>query len=344
MNKLIKTTAAVLGGLVLTAAMGISAFAAQANALPTTASQVQFTKTINTTAAPGAGNPTGTISFTVSPYTGELGAEDGAKAGTAAQLGGGSVQAVFAAGTDGSINTSALVSIPFTMTGFEAPGLYYYTVTENDPLIAGLTPSDESYILKVQVVNKDADNPDGESFVIQGAVLVNEDDDKVDGIENIYTTHTLTLTKELKGNFANDKQEFSFTISLQDPDESAHMSSVTVTAGGASDELPMENGKQQFTRSIRAGESIQISGLPDGVKYTITENGAEDYNTTWSNDAENTTKTSADNIMPDADVSVTVTNTKNTTPPTGLTNRTAAYAGLLALAAAGAVVLRRRKD
>ena len=48
--------------------------------------------------------------------------------------------------------------------------------------------------------------------------------------------------------------------------------------------------------------------------------------------------------MPDADAALTVTNTKNATPPTGLTDNPAAYAGLLALGAVGTVALRRRKN
>ena len=197
---------------------------------------------------------------------------------------------------------------------------------------------------KAAQMRADPENPDGKTFAVDSAVLVGADGAKTEGFVNTYTTHTLTLQKQVRGTFADRDRAFDFTVELTDPDDTPHMAAANVTVNGESRRVDFADGKASFTQSIKPGEDVVISGLPAGTRYTVTETGADDYTTAWSNDPENTAKTSADNVMPDADAALTVTNTKNATPPTGLTDNPAAYAGLLALGAVGTVALRRRKN
>lgn len=338
MKRLPKLLSALAGAAVLAAALSTAAFA-DTPALPVEDSTVRFTKTIQLTDA-DAVSPAGTVEFSVAPAA--AGQEADAKPGLAEHLQSRTVQAVFAGGTAGSATATADVGL--VLTQFTAPGLYYYTVTEQDPAVAGLTAVTEPRVLKVRIVNADPENPDGETFAVDSAVLMDADGAKTDGFVNTYTTHTLTLQKQVRGAFADRDRAFDFTVELTDPDDTPHMAAANVTVNGESRRVNFADGKARFTQSIRPGEDVVISGLPAGTRYTVTENGADDYTTAWSNDPENTAKTSADNIMPDADAALTVTNTKNATPPTGLTDNPAAYAGLLVLGAVGTVALRRRKN
>ncbi|WP_294804862.1 DUF5979 domain-containing protein [uncultured Gemmiger sp.] len=335
MKHLPKLLSALTGAAVLTAALSTAAFAA----LPVQESAVQFTKTIHLTDA-AAVSPAGTVLFTVEP--GAAGQEADAKPGLAEHLQSRTVQAVFAGGTAG--DAAATADVGLVLTQFTAPGLYYYTVTEQDAGVAGLDTAAEPQVLKVRIVNADPENPDGKTFAVDSAVLVGADGAKTEGFVNTYTTHTLTLQKQVRGTFADRDRAFDFTVELTDPDDTPHIAAVNVTVNGESRRVDFADGKASFTQSIRPGEDVVISGLPAGTRYTVTETGADDYTTAWSNDPENTAKTSADNVMPDADAALTVTNTKNATPPTGLTDNPAAYAGLLALGAVGTVALRRRKN
>ena len=162
MKHLPKLLSALTGAAVLTAALSTAAFAA----LPVQESAVQFTKTIHLTDA-DAVSPAGTVLFTVEP--GAAGQEADAKPGLAEHLQSRTVQAVFAGGTAG--DAAATADVGLVLTQFTAPGLYYYTVTEQDAGVAGLDTAAEPQVLKVRIVNADPENPDGKTFAVDSAVL-----------------------------------------------------------------------------------------------------------------------------------------------------------------------------
>lgn len=159
----------------------------------------------------------------------------------------------------------------------------------------------------VRVVNTDPTAPDG-SLEISEVNIVNADGTaKAGEITNTYAAYGLSVVKHLSGNFANAGDEFTFTIALDDPDETPHASSVTVKTGGESADFSTitgdtvafnADGTAEVKAGITGGEKIEVTGLPANTGYTITESGdtASGYTTTW----DGITKTGSDDKTSDA--------------------------------------------
>ena len=313
------------------------------------------------TNAAGAGGITGTIAFDVTAADESDLPDDGEKnyVGSVDQLDGSDITATFAADDGGIANKESDVSVGFDTSKFEAPGIYYYHLTERDPGIHGLTATTATYLLKVRVVNDNTSEPDGATFKIDYATLTSLDDNtKSDLITNTYTTHGLTVTKALAGDWADYTDHFIFTLGITDPDaDPGRMASVTVkttSAAGVTSNAevkPFTNGKVSFSETIRGGDVIKVTGLPTGAAYTITESGldAGKYTTAWTLDGEtlSTEKTLPTQTVGAADTALTVTNTRSSIAPTGLLLDAAPYGAMLALAAGSGLVFfrkRRRED
>ena len=183
----IKISAALTAAL-LTGALSATAFAAET--LTTTTGSITFRKAIDVTNAAGAGGITGTIAFDVTAADESDLPADGEKnyVGSVDQLDGSDIIATFAADDSGIANKESDVSVGFDTSKFEAPGVYYYHLTERDPGIHGLTATTATYLLKVRVVNDNTSDPDGATFKIDYATLTSLDDNtKSDLITNTYT-------------------------------------------------------------------------------------------------------------------------------------------------------------
>ena len=318
-------------------------------------------KTMIVTNAAGAGGITGTIAFDVTAADESDLPDDGEKnyVGSVDQLDGSDITATFAADDSGIANKESDVSVGFDTSKFEAPGIYYYHLTERDPGIHGLTATTATYLLKVRVVNDNTSDPDGATFKIDYATLTSLDDNtKSDLITNTYTTHGLTVTKALAGDWADYTDHFIFTLEITDPDaDPGRMASVTVQTTSAAgvtsgaEVKPFTNGKVSFSETIRGGDVIKVTGLPTGAAYTITESGldAEKYTTAWTLDGEtlSTERALPTQTVGAADTALTVTNTRSSIAPTGLLLDAAPYGAMLALAAGSGLVFfrkRRRED
>ena len=133
---------AVLTAALLTGALSATAFAAET--LTTTTGSITFRKAIDVTNAAGAGGITGTIAFDVTAADESDLPDDGEKnyVGSVDQLDGSDITATFAADDGGIANKESDVSVGFDTSKFEAPGIYYYHLTERDPGIHGLNRHD----------------------------------------------------------------------------------------------------------------------------------------------------------------------------------------------------------
>ena len=179
---------------------------------------------------------------------------------------------------------------------------------------------------------------------------------KAGEITNTYAAYGLSVVKHLSGNFANAGDEFTFTIALDDPDETPHASSVTVKTGGESADFSTitgdtvafnADGTAEVKADITGGEKIEVTGLPANTGYTITESGdtASSYTTTW----DGITKTGSDDKTSDAqtmaaaDKTITVTNSRTAPTPTGLLLDAAPYGTMLLAAGTGSALLLRKR-
>lgn len=216
---------------------------------------------------------------------------------------------------------------------------------------------------------------------VSGYVIYNGTQDfsegnKSDGFTNTYTTYDLTLAKTVTGNQGDRDKFFKFTVeisnavpgtvydvvipddgpaeadlaegeSLGDPGRNVNLSELTV----GKPEEPNTTGSVTATYYLKHGQSIVIQGLTAGTKYTITEadysgDGYSTTNTDNTGDGANG-KTTSQKDMPGDDHTVTFTNNKQGTVPTGILLETAPYLILGAVVVAGLVVLfatRRRRS
>ena len=348
-----KLSAAVTAAL-LAGALATTAFAAETPSLVVERGNVTFTKTISLQKASGAGGIKGSIDFAVSaPTEAEMPKEleDGARAGSVGQLTSPTVTAVFTPDAQGKVSTESSVTVSFDLTKFDAPGIYYYKLTEQDAHITGLKTAGDC-LLKVRVVNANESDPDGKAFKIDYAVLVSGST-KTAEVVNEYTTHALTVTKELAGDFASYSDVFDFTLTFTDPDTTGHAVSATMrsgTPGGQMSEelVQFKDGKASVTGHIKGGQVIEVSGLPEGTTYTVVESGlaSDKYTTAWTTAAGQSVqgKRLENQKMGTADAAVTVTNSRSTVAPTGLLMDAAPYGAMLALAAgSGAFFFRKRR-
>ena len=105
----------------------------------------------------------------------------------------------------------------------------------------------------------------------------------------------LTVKKVLAGNATDANKAFNFTVILSD-------TSITDSYGS----MKFIEGKATFT--LKGGEEIKATGLPNGVTYTVIEDdySAQGYKTTKTNDTGK--------IVGNSEKVVIFTNTRNETP------------------------------
>lgn len=240
---------------------------------------------------------------------------------------------------------------------FSRPGTYDFLLTENgtDNKLVDYNVNDASYIVRVTTVWADAART---STNVIG-VTVHENNNGVAGtkvaedrggefVNRALDDATLTVTKQVTGNQADENESFPFTIAI------ANLEPNTVynftDADGAKTATSDADGNLSVTTSLKHGQSIAFSDLSVGATYTVTEgsinlkDGAAGQlvngytpsvsETDWALGADSKNDT------------VTVTNDKNTTSVTGLVVTFLPYIGGLAAAGvgAGALVVTRRRN
>lgn len=281
--------------------------------------------------------PTTTIGFTVAAATAESDEKD--SNGNVVYSGVESAistvgLASFAPGDSdiGADSVKANASFTIDPTKFSKPGVYKYTVTENDPTYPGISKDSSSKTLYVYVVN----NTDG-AYAIAATALVNADDSKSNSFTNTLTTNDLTVKKVISGTAADLNGQWEFTIKV---DGEAGDQYKLVTADGTVNVLT--SGVVQ-TLSLKNNQSFTVYGLSEEDTYTITEIKAntDGYKTSIDN-----TESENGIAIGSLDKSVTITyqNVKDYVTPTGLLMDIAPYVAMVVLAAAAAFVFLRRRS
>lgn len=365
---------ALLMAVMMIAALGMSAFAADEGTPASYVLNVDDFKTLNKDA--NAHAPKTTFTFSATPYTG---AGEGANGTVATPY----------AGPAGAVNIDDITSAPadtdiaaagqtpvttltydgkITITqvaGFNKAGIYRYIVEEVVPAEAdvykGITYSTEDRYLDVYVASDD----DG-VLSIQGAVLYEiganldsgEDDaksyDAKGGFTNSYDTANLTLTKKVSGNLGDQTKDFTFTVVITGAvgekyhvtttNDDAEVTDLVIPTG----EEGATTGTVSATFTLAHGENVIIYGLSEGDIYTITENdySADGYTTTVSVDSAEATETNTTTDTLDAatDVNILFTNNKSANVPTGIAMTVLPFVAMIALAAIVAVLFFQKRE
>ena len=219
-------------------------------------------------------------------------------------------------------------------TNYEGIGKFTYTLQETAGNAAGVTYNTDT--IKIVVLRTWNDDKTG---VVTNVYVQNAGGTaKVDKITNKFDTGSLTVTKELSGDFANPNYEFDIKVTLSVPSGKEVKNTIQVNGTDVAASA-WQNGKYETTVKLKGGASATFTNLPAGVTYEVSEE-PQDSHTVKSIDYKDTTKTISAN---DTD-EVIVTNEKNSSPVTGVIMNIAPYVLMVALAGGIAFFFLRRRN
>lgn len=221
---------------------------------------------------------------------------------------------------------------------FKRPGVYHYTVKESPNTYPGVTIDDTTYDVYVYVYN-------GTDGLYVGNVVSARNGDKADLIfnndygqdKNKDTTHDVVIKKVITGNQAVTSDKFNLVVT------------VTGTAGEKYkvtldnvEQNPLTSG-EKATYTVTNNTEIHIYGLTEGdTVQAVEEANTQGYQATYTTGlSEGTLTISRDGSE------ATVTNTKNSTSPTGVILNYGPYILMIALAGSMAAFFffkRNRKE
>lgn len=271
---------------------------------------------------------------------------DGLKVTTGKLIAGGATAAANQIST-GTATVSASASIENGGLGITEPGVYYYTVSEEDNKTQGVTYDSRDLDMKVTAGYAN-DKDDNLTYWVALSRTVNGVVKKTDynKFENTYSAGTLSVRKNIVGLEGNRAKDFEFKI---------------VFSGAAGTAFSGKLGETEYPVTIGTDGTATVSGfkmtdestitftnVPYGVTYTIYEK-PEDYSATVNKNALTQGEegwyyySSPEEGVNAPTTNVTVTNALGGTVDTGVILDNAPYIALLTIVAAGAVVMIMKK-
>lgn len=241
-------------------------------------------------------------------------------------------------------------TVDFSKVTYDKPGIYRYTVTEQTGNIPGVTYDTKTYTVDVYVLQENG------TYAPKYVVSSEKDtqDKKPIQFNNQIKTTRLKVSKEVTGNAGDKNKEFTFSIKLEDKNTNKYYEngkvSMTITKkDGQTENVEVSLGAEQ-TFTLKDGESATIDKLPQGIEYTVNETGDDGYKQSATINKNTTASTTEDYTLGTGVTSdetadeIVVTNTKDSTTPTGVAMTVAPYVGLTILALGGVLyVLKKRK-
>lgn len=255
--------------------------------------------------------PNATFTFTITPEEAEVTPTGTPTVGTAVFVPGDTTTDQ----TGDQKTATKPVNVDFSPVTFNAPGIYSYTITENASTVSGITnDTATTRTLDVHVSYADAT---GSKLNIMGYTLYNGNE-KSGGFQNSYATSNLTLKKAVTGNQGDRNKEFAFTVTISNATAG---NTFPMVKGNVTEPLTTAtDGTVTKQITLKNGESVTIYGLAPDNTFAITEDDYTGYTTTYQVGEETvqTGRTLAATAIGDADKSVTFTNDKQGTVPTGI--------------------------
>lgn len=257
-------------------------------------------------------------------------------------------------------------------------GEYTFTITETmAKAYQSVTAERETLTMVVSKVNAKELKADSTAefgyFVAlktaNGKVLATE------AFKNFYgdkgSIHDLTLSKTVHGALGDLSKPFTFKITFnknhditdvsglyKGPQLPTNLDDVTVSGKNGGDYLTIG---EEYTVTMKHGQSLTFTNLPDGIQYEIYEDNSAysatdsavklnkenvDYTVTVEGVQFNTNSEKVTSSVT-ADVNAAFTNTNKATPDMGVVLDNAPYIAMLAIVAIGGVALmlnKRRRD
>ncbi|XCB29128.1 QVPTGV class sortase B protein-sorting domain-containing protein [Arcanobacterium hippocoleae] len=227
-----------------------------------------------------------------------------------------------------------------------------YVVKEMATQVPGVTVDDKQFLLDVYVGNDGNvkylvgyDTTDGKTVGNKAPIVFN----------NKYKSHSLTISKIVEDTtaFVDENAEFEFNVTVN---TLANSGVTKLTAKTIKDNQPVANSSnpaevtvgKETTFKLKNGENFVLSGLPQGMTYSVSETPNANYTAKVqvNTEAEQASSEVQNQAMADKDSAVKFTNTRNPITPTGVLLNVAPYLVALAVVAIGGAwfVSRRMKQ
>ena len=213
--------------------------------------------------------------------------------------------------TDTSATVTGSGTVSFDKITFTKAGTYTFEISEEKGTAFGYTYDESVWTLTVVVVDNESKLEVQSHKYTKADGTTNEDKAE---FENIYSSGSLTISKVVTGNAGDKNKEFTFTVTLTDTNGNPLEGEYRYTG---SKEGTIKSGGEI---KLKDGESVTISGLPIGTKYTVAEAEA-------NKDGYKTTSKGESGEISEKEQKAEFTNSKNTDPtkptePTEPTNPT----------------------
>lgn len=238
-------------------------------------------------------------------------------------------------------------------------GKYAYKITEVEPSLPGITKDNKTLNMVVSVLNENTNAPDGK-YVYYVALREEGSQNKAEGIfNNEYNTNTLTLEKKVKGNFGDLNEKFTFYVTFEKGNSTKTYTDIlfdksnteiTITEKNSKDEVKSLVYGEDYAITLKHGQHVDFTNIPNGVTYTITEDTSKDgwqYKVSLASNPDVALSDAKTEGTVNTTASVTFVNEHEGQPDMGVVLDNAPYIAMLAIVAIGGVALmlnKRRRD
>ncbi|MBQ7052226.1 MAG: hypothetical protein IJN79_05480 [Clostridia bacterium] len=236
-----------------------------------------------------------------------------------------------------------------TITGsgeFDAAGKYYYTLSETEGSVQGVTYGAETISVILTVGYEK-----GVLALLDVGVAKDKDGNKNGTITNTYAVGGVNISKTVTGNAANLNDTFKATVTVAAAGENKLPSQFTVNYTDINNPdgtaVSLTSANPTFEVTLKQDTNVVITNLPLGATVTVAENDekvnaanaetkdAAKYDASYANNGAAAAATAP---------TIAVTNTRTTSIDTGVNTDSLPYFMLLAfvMILAAAVVLKKR--
>lgn len=220
------------------------------------------------------------------------------------------------------------------LEGFTVLGVYNYNVTEALGNTAGMTYDGRTLVLTVYVT-RDANNALVKYATLHDSTEANKLL-KVSTIDNEFDAGKLDIMKLVTGNMGETDRYFEVKVNLIVPVDKTIQNVISVSGGSHEDNPITITPGVEATFSIKHGETISITNIPEGVTYTVVETApGDDYDAPAYDGNQDGT------II--GEKSTTITNNRSTEINTGINLDNIPYILILVGAAVGLVGFTMKK-
>lgn len=168
--------------------------------------------------------------------------------------------------------------IKFDLT-YDKEGTYIYKLSEVKGTDTGIVYDETVYYVKVEVTLVEKEYEAKVSYFKDEACTVSLTTDLPTFNNTTKPTGSLTISKTVSGNAASTSKYFDFTVTLMQPRplRAAADSGEAMQSEVKYGDITFKNGIATIQFKLKDGDVKTITGLPDGIRYTVQELDSNGY-------------------------------------------------------------------